>query len=144
MKKFVLLLFLFTIISSSSCVYKSGGAQIYEAESNDTTGERLVKEWNVKYISPDVIGVFFADVSRKDGEFAYNIKMAEDGEHFSYDKCSSESVAKFHLKPKFNWWQRNGKYISIPIFIIVSIAIILILINGGFMAIIEFIGNLAD
>lgn len=100
--------------SSTSCVYQFGGAEIYEATAWTQEGKEFVKQYQVKYICPEVYGLYWADIHRSAGVFAIDVRETDDGK-IAYKAIEEKYVLALGLEPKFSWWNRNGKYFALII-----------------------------
>jgi hypothetical protein len=107
------------LIGLNSCVIsQEGGSKVYEATASTEEGEKLVAEYDVKYICENVISLFFADISRsKSGIFAIDVKYTMEGK-IQYRPISGELTVIYGLEPKFSWWDNHGLWVAIPLTLI--------------------------
>lgn len=109
MKQITQILILFFCFSLTSCVYKFGGAEVYEATSNNEVYKDSIKKYNIQYVSPATYEIFWAAFYKKDGDFAMNVTRKD--EKISWTPISKEIAEKWQLKPNYNIWQKFGFWI---------------------------------
>lgn len=116
----VLLVFtLFSCNKSEKSKYLPSGAGLYNVVSDKSESTELINKYEIKYICLSD-GYMCTDLFRKDGVYGYNIAI-NNGE-FSYKPLNKRDADELHLKPDFNWWNRNGGWLAI----ILGICIILL------------------
>lgn len=99
---------LLAAMSLQGCIYHAGGAKIYEAQSSVPEGKSIIAEYDVKYICHSAYGVYFTDLYRSDGSFAFNVREVEG--RLKYSNLSADLVDKYNLQPDFNFWQKYGRF----------------------------------
>lgn len=120
--KEIIFFYVCLLIGLNSCVIsQEGGPQVYEATASTEEGKKLVEEYDVKYISENVVNLFFADISRsKSGIFAIDVKFTDEGK-IQYRPIRGELVVLYGLEPKFSWWNNHGIWIAIPLLLIMIV-----------------------
>lgn len=106
MKKESLFLLIFIVITFSGCVYKFGGAEVYNATAETIEGKDAISTNRIKYVSPSTYSLFFTTIFRKKGVFAVDIDE-KDGK-ISYKSINKDFAEKFKLKPDFSFWEKYG------------------------------------
>jgi hypothetical protein len=101
--------------------YHIGGAKVFDASASTEEGKRFVNEYKLKYICSSVYGLEYADFYRSDCKFVSDVDWSNP-EEIRYRVVQEEYVSKFSLQPGFSWWERNGKFIS-PIIVILILVI---------------------
>lgn len=122
--KTVLILIIISL-TFSSCVYKTLGPEIYDVETNDSFTQEQIEKYNIKYIAKSR-ELFWADVSRKKGVYAINVYNNDGKIH--YTQLKESFVQKLEIEPRYSFWNKYGKYFTIPLtIIIVFISIVIFL-----------------
>jgi hypothetical protein len=109
------------MINLSSCVYHDGGAKIFDAKATTIEGEQAIKDYGIKYISPNVYGLYWTDFYRSKGVFATDI-VKEKG-NIKYSSLKEDYVQKLGLEPKFNFWNKFGGWIVGVLVVVIIIMI---------------------
>ncbi len=117
------------ILLSSRCIYQVGGASIYEATALTKEGNELIKKYQIKYLCPDVYGLYYADIIRSKGVFAFDIHETKDSK-IQYKIVDQKLVSQLGLMPKFSWWDNNGKFVALLIVIVIVILWLVALGHG--------------
>lgn len=102
--------------------YHLGGAEVYDATAPTEEGKRFINEFRIKYVCSSVYGLEYSDIYRSGCQFATAVDRSNP-EEIKYSVIKEEYVSQFNLQPDFSWWERNGRFIS-PIVVILLIVII--------------------
>lgn len=118
MKKVLILsiVLIFALSMQSCIIIYNTGAKIYNVSATTEEGGDFIKKYNVKYIAKS-FGLFYTDILRWDGKFAIDV-VKESGK-IKYNSIKKDYVENLGLVPSFNWWERNGKWVSL--FLLVGI-----------------------
>ena len=118
---FLIILFIYSSILLTSCVYKIGGAEVYSVTSETEQGKKDIEKYKIQYVSPSTIAFFWTDVQRAEGGFAYDVREV-DGK-LVYQQLDKKYAEANQLKPSFSFWQEYGRYIIVPITVIIGLFI---------------------
>ena len=102
--------------------YHIGGGKVFEASASTEEGKRFVNEFQIKYICLSVYGIEYSDFYRSDCLFATDVDQSNP-EEIKYRAIKKDYVSRLGLQPNFSWWERNGKFVS-PIIVILIIVLL--------------------